>query len=128
MSTQKEIALLGNIVVFEKRKTYDDCKHLKIILCRDDREIECQSCKVKLNPVEWLGNWMPYINGQLKKAREQEAKTRVIEEKLQSKSRFACTHCHEVNTIQFDKLASKAAIERKLKVMDDEESLTSSPT
>lgn len=120
MST-KEIAAIGEIVVFQTRKTFEGCKHRQATIDSELKEIKCIDCNEKLDPINWILNQLPHIQTNLRLAREREAKVRVIEEKLQSKSRFACTHCHEVNTIQFDKLASKAAIERKLKVMDDED-------
>lgn len=115
----KPPTILGEIVSFEKRPVYGDCKHRRTIIDSKLLEIECKDCGVKLNPVQWLIDWLPYINQQLRKGRENEAKALVIWEKLEQKSRFACKSCHEVNTIQFEKLASKAAVERKMQVLDD---------
>lgn len=116
----KPPTILGELVSFEKRPAYDDCKHRRTIIDSKLLEIECKDCGAKLNPVQWLIDWLPHINQQLKNNREKHAKALVIWEKLEQKSRFACKKCHEVNTIEFGKLAIKAAVERKMQLLEQE--------
>lgn len=108
------------IISFTKRIVKIECVHRKVVIDEDKNTITCTDCKHELNPIQWVLGHLDKINSALGHANSKLAEVRVIEEKLQKKNSFMCKHCHEPNTIDFHRLPSKAAIARKLSVIEQE--------
>ena len=108
------------IISFTKRRVQKECVHNQVIINEDKNTITCKQCNHELNPIQWVIGHIRKINSGLRNANNKLAQARAIEEKLQKKSSFMCKHCHEPNTIDFHRLPSKAAIARKLSVIEHE--------
>lgn len=78
------------------------------------------TAKQKLNPVLWIAKYLDQLNQVTQRNNRMLAEVREIQAKLEKKNKFMCKHCHEVNTIDFKKLPSQAAVVRGMAVIDQE--------
>ena len=83
-------------------------------------QIECRDCGQKINPVHWILAHLRHINASSNRNNRLLAEWQAIEAKLDNKNKFMCTHCKEVNTIDFKRLPSQAAVTRKLHALEAE--------
>lgn len=97
------------------------CSHLRVEISVSESEVLCKDCNVRLNPVWFISNHLTYLNEISKRNTRLLAKKLAIEDVLKKKAKFMCEHCHEVNTIHFERLPSAKAIERKMALIDAED-------
>lgn len=110
------------IIQFKRNRSEQRCNHRNVKIFKDESEIDCVDCGQKINPIHWILAHLSHINSASRKNRAYLAEWQVIESKLKGKNKFLCTHCHEVNTIDFKRLPSQSAVTRKLNVIESEKS------
>lgn len=110
----------NQIIQFKKNYSEKRCNHRQVKFFEDASEIHCVDCGEKLNPVLWIMEHIKFVNQASRRNNARLAEWQAIEKKLESKCNFMCTHCKEVNTIDFKRLPSKAAVTRNLKVIEEE--------
>lgn len=117
-----ELLSFDNVVIFKKTKNYqpDACKHKQVIFDDELSTIECKDCGKQLNPVKWYADHYSALKKWHDRISRRHAELLVIEEKIRKTGIYACQHCHEISKINISALASRAAVERKMKVLDDE--------
>lgn len=115
-----EINESEKVIKFTKTRQKTECQHLAVAIFEDTQEIECKDCKASLNPIWWLCRHLDKINLANRLNNAMLAEYREIFKKLESKKNFACKSCHEVNTIDFKSLPSKAAVQRGMSVVSDD--------
>jgi len=82
-------------LVFERKRSRDACRHLKILVDPALTYVECESCGEKLNPV-WVLERMITQASHWKYRLEENRKTL---EKLEKKKRTKCEHCGRFTTV-----------------------------
>lgn len=112
----------NQVIQFKRNRSEQRCNHRNVKIFEDELEIDCVDCGQKINPVLWILAHLSHINSASRKNRAFLAEWQVIEAKLENKNKFLCKKCHEVNTIDFKKLPSQAAVTRKLSVIEAEKS------
>ncbi|ABS90036.2 MULTISPECIES: hypothetical protein [Acinetobacter] len=110
----------NQVIKFTRRNEIVECDHGRIQISKEDNEILCMDCKTKLNPVLWIAKYLDQLNQVTQRNNRMLAEVREIQAKLEKKNKFMCKHCHEVNTIDFKKLPSQAAVVRGMAVIDQE--------
>lgn len=108
------------VIKFERKIQHFECKHNHIQVSEMDSEVLCLDCNTKLNPIWWISKYLEELNQVTERNTRILSEAREITKKLEKKSKFMCKHCLEVNTIDFHKLPSKAAIERGISVINEE--------
>ena len=119
-STSIEINTDDQVIKFKRNHAVKRCNHQNIRLFEDEVQIECRDCGQKINPVHWILAHLRHINASSNRNNRLLAEWQAIEAKLDNKNKFMCTHCKEVNTIDFKRLPSQAAVTRKLNVLEAE--------
>ncbi len=110
----------SQVIQFRKNPSEKRCNHRNVKIFEDESEIDCQDCGQKINPVHWILAHLKHINLASSKNNRHLAEWQAIEAKLNGKNKFLCIHCHEVNTIDFKRLPSQAAVTRKLNLIENE--------
>lgn len=108
------------VIWFKKVIKKPECEHPSISMSEDQLDLICKSCGARVNPIWWLKRYITRINTALDRDKKITSEAREIWKKLDNKCKFMCKYCHEVNTIDFKRLPSQAAITRGLKVIDDD--------
>lgn len=108
------------VIQFTRKREISECDHGHIQISEEDSEVLCTDCKTKLNPVLWIAKYLDQLNQVTQRNNRMLAEVREIQAKLEKKNKFMCKHCHEVNTIDFKKLPSQAAVVRGMAVIDQE--------
>lgn len=120
INTEIKIDEDNNVIRFKSQhQNRTACQHSHVIVSESTLEITCKQCGAKVNPVWWIIQKMDQINSAQKRYVQAASEADAIWQKLDAKRKYCCVHCHEVNTIDFKKLVSKAAVERGLKVVDE---------
>lgn len=115
-----EIFQFDNVVVFEKPAfNPKECKHDKVAFNVKLSTIECLECNERLNPVVWLNAYFQELERWKERVLKIAATAQSVQEKLNQTGDFLCTNCHHMNRIDLRKLVSKAAVARKMKVLED---------
>ena len=125
MSTFKESHTIDindseNVITFTRKIERNTCEHKHIEISAEDNEVLCTDCNVRLNPIWWIQKYLKHLNQVNQRNNRVLAEYREIYKKLENKSKFMCKHCHEVNTIEFSKLPSKAAVIRGISVVEQD--------
>ncbi|PRV98464.1 hypothetical protein CSB87_2984 [Acinetobacter sp. AR_0276] len=108
------------VIQFTRKREISECDHGHIQISEEDSEVLCTDCNTKLNPVLWIAKYLDQLNQVTQRNNRMLAEVREIQAKLEKKNKFMCKHCHEVNTIDFKKLPSQAAVVRGMAVIDQE--------
>ncbi|MFX6163642.1 hypothetical protein ABTF41_16620 [Acinetobacter baumannii] len=108
------------VIQFTRKREISECDHGHIQISEEDSEVLCTDCNTKLNPVLWIAKYLDQLNQVTQRNNRMLAEVREIQAKLEKKNKFMCKHCHEVNTIDFNKLPSQAAVVRGMAVIDQE--------
>lgn len=119
-STSIEINADDQVIKFKRNHAVKRCNHRNVKFFEDASEIHCVDCGEKVNPVSWIVEHIKFINQASHRNNRRLAEWQAIEAKLNGKNKFMCTHCKEVNTIDFKRLPSQAAVTRKLNVLEAE--------
>ena len=108
------------VIKFTRKREITECAHGHIQISKEDSEVLCIDCNTKLNPVLWIAKYLEQLNQVAQRNNRVLAEVREIQAKLEKKNKFMCKHCHEVNTIDFKKLPSQAAVTRGMTVIEQE--------
>ena len=108
------------VIKFTRTSQRGACEHKLVEISEEDDEILCKDCNVRLNPIVWISKHLKKLNAVTRRNNAILAEYREIEKKLSNKNKFMCTYCHEVNTINFHKLPSQAAVKRGMSVVDED--------
>lgn len=112
----------AKVIQFSKKHELKECHHKRVTILESSNTVVCDDCNAQLDPIHWFVDYLSRINSANNAVHERLAKAQVIEEKLQKKSTFMCKKCHEVNTIDFHRLPSAAAVKRRMAVIEQEDS------
>lgn len=113
---------IGELIVFEKNKSKyhpEYCAHLHVGYSDDHQTITCKDCEEKLDPMKWVLAHIRLLNQYKAKTDEKLAMAKLIEQRLESKARFCCNKCGEMNDIDFTKMITEKALKAKIKLLDD---------
>ncbi|WP_353174118.1 hypothetical protein [Acinetobacter rudis] len=108
------------VIQFSRKIQKKECAHKHIQISEEDNEVLCTDCNTSLNPIWWIKTYLKHLNSTTTRNNRMLSEAQAIWVKLEKKNKFACKHCHEVNTIDFKKLPSQAAITRGITVLDQE--------
>lgn len=108
------------IIKFERNVKRSECNHGNIRISEQDSEVLCLDCNMKLDPVHFIATHLKQLNQCNERNNSMLSEAKEIWKKLDKKNKFMCQNCHEVNTIDFRKLPSQAAITRGIAVIDEE--------
>jgi ribosomal protein S27E len=113
------ITSIGEVILFRKTRDYAKakCQHRSIIIDDELSTIECSDCHEKLNPVLWLQSMSRYLNQRAKTINRRLAQGQLIQEKLETKGKFLCAKCGDINQINLQGLISNKAIEARMCVL-----------
>ncbi|MDF2417276.1 hypothetical protein GWP85_07055 [Acinetobacter beijerinckii] len=108
------------VIKFTRKLERSTCLHKHIEISRENDQVLCLDCKTSLNPVWWIADYLKHLNRVTERNNKMLSEAREIEKRLEKKNKFMCKHCYEVNTIDFKKLPSQAAVTRGISVIENE--------
>ena len=108
------------IIKFAGKSEKRICQHKHIQISSEENEVLCTDCNVRLNPILWIEKHLKQLNAVTERNNRILSEYREISKKLEKKGNFLCKHCHEMNTIDFRKLPSNAAIQRGISVVEQD--------
>lgn len=107
------------VIKFKKRMDLEKCKHWSIKISVKENTVHCNDCNTDLNPVWWIHHHLDSLNSLNIRNRELLAQKKVIDEKFKHRRYYVCEHCNEPNMIDFSRLTSDSAIEKKKREIDE---------
>lgn len=108
------------VIKFSRSVKKAECGHLNIEISEDDSELLCLDCNTKLNPIAWIANHLEEVNSMGLRNSRILAEARIIEDKLEGRGDFECSHCKKMNSVDWTSLPERAAVIRGMKLIDSE--------
>lgn len=109
-----------NIIKFQREYPEKTCKHYHIYVSIERNDLLCKDCNARLNPIFWIKEHMKLLNEVSRRNTTILAEAQVIQEKIEKKGTYVCMHCLEANEVDFKRLPSKKAIERRMSLIHEE--------